>query len=97
MQIDKDLISRLELLARLELSGKEQEAIRQDLNEILAMVEKLQSIDTKGVEPLVYLNPDVNRWRADEVRDQLPRERALRHAPEQDGTYFKVPKVIDLS
>lgn len=97
MQIDKHLISRLELLARLELSDEERESIRQELNEILDMVEKLQNIDTTGVEPLVYLNPDLNQWRTDEVRDQLPRERALRNAPRQDGTYFKVPKVIDLS
>jgi len=97
MQIDKNLISRLELLARLELSDEEREAIRQDLNEILQMVEKLQRIDTDGIEPLVYLNPDVNQWRTDQVRDQLPRERALRNAPQQDGTFFKVPKVIDLS
>lgn len=97
MQIDKQLISRLELLARLELSDEEREAIRRDLNEILDMVEKLQRIDTTGIDPLVYLNPDVNQWRADEVRDQLPRERALRNAPQEDGSYFKVPKVIDLS
>lgn len=97
MQIDKQLISRLELLARLELSDEEREAIRRDLNEILGMVEKLQRIDTTGVDPLVYLNPDVNQWRADEVRDQLPLERALRNAPQEDGSYFKVPKVIDLS
>jgi aspartyl-tRNA(Asn)/glutamyl-tRNA(Gln) amidotransferase subunit C len=97
MQIDKQLISRLELLARLELSDEEREAIRRDLNEILDMVEKLQRIDTTGIDPLVYLNLDVNQWRADEVRDQLPRERALRNAPQEDGSYFKVPKVIDLS
>jgi len=97
MQIDKQLISRLELLARLELSDEEREAIRRDLNEILDMVEKLQRIDTTGIDPLVYLNPDVNQWRSDEVRDQLPRQRALRNAPQEDGSYFKVPKVIDLS
>ena len=97
MQIDKQLISRLELLARLQLSDEEREAVRQDLNQILEMVEKLQSIDTTDIEPLVYLNPDINQWRADEVRDQLPRERALRNAPQEDGSYFKVPKVIDLS
>lgn len=81
----------------MELSDEEREAIRQDLNEILNMVEKLQRIDTTGVEPLAHLNPDVNQWRADEVRDQLPRERALRNAPQADESYFNVPKVIDLS
>jgi len=96
MQIDTELISRLELLARLELSDTEREAIRQDLNKVLEMVETLQELDTDGIEPLVYLTPDVNRWREDKVQGQLDRQRALDNAPLEDGTYFKVPKVIDL-
>lgn len=96
MQIDTELISRLELLARLELSEAEREAIRQDLNKVLHMVEKLQELDTDNVEPLIYLTPDVNRWRQDKVQGQLDRRRALRNAPSDDGTYFKVSKVIDL-
>lgn len=96
MQIDTELISRLEKLARLELSDTEREAIRQDLNKVLDMVEKLQELDTSEVAPLVYLTPEVNRWRDDEVRGQLARREAMRNAPDEDGTYFKVPKVIDL-
>lgn len=96
MQIDKQLVSRLEHLARLELSASERTNIQADLNEILAMVEKLNDLDTEGVEPLVYLNTDRNVWRQDEVRGQVSREAALRNAPESDGTFFKVPKVIDL-
>lgn len=96
MQIDKVLISKLENLARLELSEAEREKIQQDLNAILDMVAKLESLDTNDVEPLVYLNPDVNVWRKDEVKNQVDRSSALKNAPNQDGTYFKVPKVIDL-
>ena len=95
MQIDDQLISRLELLARLQLSDAEKEGLKTDLNSILAMVEKLNDLDVSGVEPLVYLNEAINRPRVDEVRNQVGRTEALRNAPDQDGTFFRVPKVID--
>jgi aspartyl-tRNA(Asn)/glutamyl-tRNA(Gln) amidotransferase subunit C len=96
MQIDNTLISKLEHLARLELSSEERQKIQDDLNAILEMVAQLERLDTKEVDPLVYLNPDVNVWRKDEVKDQVSRAEALKNAPKEDGTYFKVPKVIDL-
>ncbi len=96
MTIDEKLISRLEQLARLELSPEENERLMGDLNNILAMVEKLQELDTSGVEPLVYINEEVNLWREDEVAHQVTQAEALRNAPKSDGTYFRVPKVIDL-
>lgn len=96
MQIDKPLILKLANLARLELSDEESTLIQQDLNAILEMVEQLQDLNTDDVAPLVYLNPDVNVWRADQVKDQVSRAAALKNAPEQDGTYFTVPKVINL-
>ncbi len=94
MQIDEKLISRLEHLARLELSEQERAQIQQDLNNILVMVEKLNELDTKNVEPLVYINEEGNVWRADQVDHQISREKALANAPDQDGTFFRVPKVI---
>ncbi len=96
MQIDKLLISRLEELARLELSEAEREALRQDLNHILEMVEKLQELDLENVEPLVHVGEEVNIWRRDAVKGQVSREAALRNAPDSDGVFFRVPKVIDL-
>ena len=96
MKIDKKLISRLEHLARLELSDEENERLIGDLNEILQMVEKLQELDTENVDPLIYINEAVNVWREDQVKNQVPRQEALKNAPDQDGTYFKVAKVIDL-
>ena len=97
MQIDKALISRIEWLARLGLSDEEREAVRTDLNKVLDMVDVLQSINTEGVTPLVYLNPRTPDWREDVANEHLSRNRALKNAPAQDGTYFTVPKVIDLS
>jgi aspartyl-tRNA(Asn)/glutamyl-tRNA(Gln) amidotransferase subunit C len=96
MTITGTLISRLEHLARLELSDAERQSLQTDLNNILTMVEKLQELDTDEVVPLVYLNEDVNVWREDKVQNQVEHEDALRNAPQQDGTFFMVPKVINL-
>lgn len=95
MTINEALISRLEHLARLELSAEEREALRQDLNNILAMVEKLQELDLHNVEPLVYLNEEDNERRPDEVIGQVSRAAALSNAPETDGVFFRLPKVIE--
>lgn len=95
MKIDKTLISKLEKLARLDLSLEEKDQIEGDLNNILKMVEKMDELDTSKVEPLVYVSEEVNVFRADEVKNQMDRKAALSVAPKQDGQHFKVPKVID--
>ena len=94
MTIDHNLILKLENLAKLELSEEERLKLTGDLNNILSMVEKLQELDTNGVEPLVYINEEVNKLREDKVCNQVDQSSALSNAPDQDGTYFKVPKVL---
>jgi aspartyl-tRNA(Asn)/glutamyl-tRNA(Gln) amidotransferase subunit C len=96
MKIDDQLISRLENLARLQLSATEKEGLKTDLTNILSMVEKLQELDVEGIQPLVYLNETINRPREDKIRNEADRDAALRNAPDHDGTFFRVPKVIDL-
>jgi aspartyl-tRNA(Asn)/glutamyl-tRNA(Gln) amidotransferase subunit C len=96
MKIDDALILRLENLSRLELSAAERTKMQGSLTNILTMVEQLNTLDTEGVEPLVYINEDVNVWREDVVNHQLTRQEALKNAPDSDGSFFKVPKVIDL-
>ena len=96
MKIDDQLISRLENLARLQLSTTEKEGLKTDLTNILGMVEKLQELDVEDVEPLVYLNEAINRQREDVISNQVDRDAALRNPPDQDGHFFRVPKVIDL-
>ena len=94
MKIDKTLISKLEKLSRLELAEAEKDSIQNDLNNILKMVEKLNELDTSGVEPLIHISTEENVLRADEVKHQLSRDKALKNAPQHDGEYFLVPKVI---
>lgn len=95
MQIDHSLILKLEQLAKLELSVAERERLRHDLNKILAMIEKLEELDTSNVEPLVYINDEFNVFREDTVKNQVSQEQALSNAPGQDGQYFKVPKILN--
>ncbi|MBV6428859.1 MAG: Glutamyl-tRNA(Gln) amidotransferase subunit C [Haliscomenobacter sp.] len=96
MTIDETLIFRLEHLARLELRPEEREALKSDLNNILKMVETLEGLDLTGIEPLVYVSGSGAALREDEIRGQVAASQALENAPEQDGSYFLVPKVIDL-
>lgn len=94
MQIDRNLILKLENLAKLELSELERERLGVDLTNILSMVEKLKELDTTQVEPLVYISEAENMLREDEIAGQVTNDQALSNAPEKQAPYFKVPKVI---
>jgi len=94
MEINEHLISRLEKLARLQLSDPERTRLASDLQNIVQMLDKLQQLDTTGVAPLVYMNETTNVFRDDTPSEQWTQEQALYNAPKQDGKYFRVPKVI---
>lgn len=95
MQVNKELISRLEKLARLQLTEMERAKFAKDLSGILEMVDKLREPDTAGVEPLSYPTEPGVEWRDDLVGKQLTQPEALKNAPKQDGQFFRVPKMID--
>jgi aspartyl-tRNA(Asn)/glutamyl-tRNA(Gln) amidotransferase subunit C len=67
----------------------------QDMTDIVNWVEKLNEVDTHGVEPLTTMSHEVNALRDDVVKEHLSHERALRHAPKKDADYFRVPKVLE--
>ena len=81
-------------LARLKFSDEELKSFTHQLNEILNYVEKLNELDTESVEPLSHPVEGNNAFREDELRPSLNREEALKNAPDSDGEFFKVPKVI---
>ena len=95
MHVNNELISRLEKLARLQLSAAEQAKFAGDLTQILEMVDKLLELDTSGVAPLAYPTTTDTAWREDEIGAQFSQEEALRNAPQHDGQFFRVPKIID--
>jgi aspartyl-tRNA(Asn)/glutamyl-tRNA(Gln) amidotransferase subunit C len=82
-------------LARLALTEDEAELYTTQLKRILSYVEKLSALDTKGIEPLAYTVVEGTPMREDKVTGSIPREDALKNAPEQDRSCFKVPKIIE--
>ena len=85
-------------LAHLELTAEESARMERDLNNILDYIDTLSELDTSGVEPMaqVAVAQEVNSaLRDDQLRPSLPHEAAMQNAPQTDGTYFKVPKVIE--
>jgi aspartyl-tRNA(Asn)/glutamyl-tRNA(Gln) amidotransferase subunit C len=95
MEINNELISKLENLARLQLEPAEKESLMFDLSNIITMFNKMNEVDTNNVEPLIYINEQVNIWREDIVKNQLSNDEALLNAPEFSKPYFTVPKMMD--
>lgn len=95
MQVNDELVAQLAHLARLDFEANEKEAIKADLQKILGFCEKLNEVDTEGVEPLIYMTDDTNVLRNDEVKGHLTKEEALLNAPAKDSDYFRAPKVIN--
>ncbi len=95
MNVDDKLIDKLSDLTKLDFDASEKEAIKGDLTRMLDFVESLNEVNTDGVAPLIYVNPEVNVYRPDAVSESLDQKDALKNAPNHDSFYFKVPKVID--
>jgi len=83
-------------LANLELTPQERERMLRDLNSILEYIDRLNELDTASVSPMAQtLLPVAEAMRADAPRPSLPHETALGNAPDSDGEFFRVPKVIE--
>ena len=94
MEVTDSLIQDLANLSRLTFTPEEKELIRKDLEQMIAFVDKLKEVDVEGIEPLVLMSDTVDRLREDVISGSVSREEGLQNAHEQDGTYFRVPKVI---
>lgn len=95
MKIDLKTVDKLADLAKLEFDEEGKKEIANDLNRIVAFVEKLSELDTSQVEPLIYLSEDTNVMRNDIVKQEITQQEALKNVPVKDSDYIKVPKVID--
>ena len=83
-----------EILAKLTLEPEEREAVVEKLEEILDYVEKLNELDTDGVEPLVYISDQQNVFREDVVTGADGREALMANAPRQKEQQLQVPRTI---
>lgn len=95
MSITDDEVDHLADLARLNLEQDEKTSLKEDLNEILGLAEKIQDVDTEDVEPTYHAYPLENVSRPDRVEENDAAETLLEHAPDESDGYFVVPKVID--
>ena len=111
MKVTEKDVTYVADLANLELSEDERIRMVRDLNSILGHVESLNELDTKDVPPMAQVSDryglDESKQGSDcfayasrndvheGLRKSLPHEAALANAPESDGTFFKVPKVIE--
>jgi len=96
MEINEDLILKLEKLSRLNLNEEDRKIIKDDLRSILDMIDKLQEVDTENEEPLLYMNQEEYKWRADKINNELDIKAALKNSPNATEEYFTVPKVLKI-
>lgn len=97
MKVNLETIDKIAHLARLEVKADDKQGLLDDMNKILTFMDKLNEVDTSGIEPLIYMTDEVNVLREDKVNQELSREEALQNAPKQDGKFFRVSKVINKS
>lgn len=94
MAIDIETIKKVAHLARLELTAEEESQLSVDIEQILDWINQLDEVDTTGIEPVIHMHQNINSYREDIPNNDLTREEALVNAPQKEGEYFKVVKVI---
>lgn len=101
--VSTEEVLRVAELANLELSAEEVPRMQRDLNAILGHIAQLNELDTSGVPAMAQVGEMLGAeaeltgasLRVDEVRPSLDRKAVMASAPESDGRFFKVPKVIE--
>ena len=95
MQVDHELVTHLAHLSKLNVAPEKMDKLVADMQDLVGFVEQLNALDTTGTIPLMHMGDAVNVLRADTVEGSISREKALFNAPDTDGVFFKVPKVIN--
>jgi len=95
MSLDPATVRRIAKLARIRVDEAQMEALRTDLNSILGWIEQLDEVDVTGVEPLTGGTQMALRFRDDVVTDGGIAEAVLANAPDRNGDFFGVPKVVE--
>lgn len=96
MKITDATLDRIAELARLDVSDpKERATLLNDMQRVIDFVEKLNEVETKGVEPLIFMTDEVDVLRDDVSTIEISKKEALQNAPVKDSDYFKVPRVVD--
>jgi aspartyl-tRNA(Asn)/glutamyl-tRNA(Gln) amidotransferase subunit C len=95
MKITDEIVNHIAHLARLEFIGEEKQEIKRDMEKIINFMDALNSIDTSGVEPLIFMSDEVNVLREDVAVETISKNDALKNAPKKDSDYIRIPKVLN--
>ncbi|MFH1621823.1 MAG: Asp-tRNA(Asn)/Glu-tRNA(Gln) amidotransferase subunit GatC [Candidatus Omnitrophota bacterium] len=95
MNISKETVQYVANLARIHLSDEELEKFSYQLNDILGYIDQLKEVDISKVSPTAHVLPIKDVKRKDVFRPSFGAEQILNNAPQKEGNFFKVPKVIE--
>lgn len=95
MRLTGTEVQQIAMLARLRLTAKEEKRLTEQLDKILQYMEKLNQLDTSGIEPFSQAVDVINPLREDIVTNQANAEALLANAPAKENTFFQVPKIIE--
>lgn len=94
-KIDESQVRKVAKLSRLDLTDEEVKEFTGQLSSILDYMAKMNELDTENVEPLAHCLPINNVFREDVPCESLGTEKTLANAPQRDGGFFKVPKILE--
>lgn len=95
MKITSDQVEHVANLARLNLTEEEKIKFTKEMKEIIGFANKLNELDTKGIEPSAHVIPMNNVFREDKVEPSYDREKIISNAPTSENGCFKVPKIVE--
>jgi aspartyl-tRNA(Asn)/glutamyl-tRNA(Gln) amidotransferase subunit C len=93
--VSREQVRYIATLARLRFTDEEEERLAGQMNDILGYVEKLDELDTSGVQPMSHVLDLHNVVREDVAETRISRDEALKNAPDADSVYIRAPKVIE--
>ncbi|MDV2479402.1 MAG: Asp-tRNA(Asn)/Glu-tRNA(Gln) amidotransferase subunit GatC [bacterium] len=94
-KISRNEVLHVARLARLTFSEAEVDRLAEQLSAILAYIEKLEEVDTTGVEPTSHVLPLTNVFKDDEARPSTKREQIMAGGPSTEHGHYKVPKIVE--
>ena len=92
--VDNKLIENLSKLSKLRFDEKSLLRMKADLTTILGFIDTISKVDTKNIQPLIYMSEENNVLRDDKINHIVSQTDALKNAPQKDSDYFKVPTVL---
>lgn len=94
MKMTPENVRAIATLARLEIDADQAVTLAAQMDDILGYMEKLNALDTTGIAPMYSPLEHAGTLRMDEVRQEFPRKDILRNAPDNNGEYFVVPRIV---